>query len=85
MRKCVLVLFGRADDQPEAHVEILLVVLALIWNVRGVVNHDIERRVWEGHFRVVGHDLRPVREVNVEPIDRPLATSPKPSAVHRGI
>ena len=56
----IAVLFWRADDKPESHVEILFVILTLIRNVGWVVHHDVESVIPERHPRVVGRDVRPM-------------------------
>ena len=50
----------RLQDQTEAGIKILGLVLALVGNVRRVVNHHVEALVSKWHLPVVGHHRRPV-------------------------
>jgi hypothetical protein len=60
MSKSVLVLFRRSQYKPESHVEIFLIILSLIRNVRRVVHDDIHGFIPERHIRVVGDHIRVV-------------------------
>lgn len=81
----IAVLFWRSDDKSESHVEVLLVVLALIWDVRWIVHDYVECAVAEWHLGIVGREVGPMRNVDIKPKNWPGAPTPKPSTVHSGI
>jgi hypothetical protein len=82
MRKRVMVFLRRAQHQAEARVEVFLDVSALIRNVWRVIHHRIETSIPKRHCSVVSHQTGPVPGLDIQPDDRPLASSPEPSAVY---
>ena len=85
MRESVLVLLRGPQHESKPHVEVLLVVLALIGDVRRVVHDDIQGLITEGHFRVVGDHIRVVKNLDIQAQNRPLGAPPEPAAIDRGI
>ena len=85
VRKCVAILLRRPQHETEAGIEVLLIVLALVGNVRGIVHNDIEHPITKRHSRIVRYDLRLVPKLDIQPSDGPLAAPPKAPPVDRGV
>jgi len=58
--------FDERSTSPKPDIEILLVVLTLIRNVRRVVHDNIENLIPEGHGRVISDYIRLLENLDVE-------------------
>jgi len=73
----------RTESKP--NVKVLRPIRALVWNMRRIVNHDIECFVPERHSRIVTDDWGAMSLVYVHSNNRALASSPKATAVDGSI
>src|SRR5437588_12138736 len=62
-------------------IEVFLAVVTLIWDVRRIVDNDIEGRIPEGNVPVVGDDIGIVLGIDIQSDDSAGAPSPKPADV----
>src|ERR1700687_260839 len=85
VRKGVVVFLGRAQHQPEPCAEVLLVVFALIRDMRRVIHHHIKIPIPKGHLGIVSYDHGTMARVDIQPNYRALAIFPKATAIHGGI
>ena len=75
--------FGRSRAQPEAESKILLIILALVWNMGRIVHYDIKSAIGKRHVRVVPYDRGPMNRRNIQPDDFTFASVPESAAIYR--
>lgn len=75
----------RPFTQTKPHRKILLLIPALIGNVGGIINDDIEERILEGCACVICDDGGTVGTVCIQANNLSLTSSPEPTAVDCGV
>jgi hypothetical protein len=77
VREVVAVFQGRLEDQPKASIEILLLILALIGNVRWIIDNHVKAFILERHLAIIGNDVREEFLVNIDAYYLALTALPK--------
>src|SRR5712692_541056 len=85
MGKVISICSRRFEDEPESTIEVFRLVLALIWNMRGIVNNHVKRVVLERHVTVIRNNVRVKLRVNIQTHDLSLAPLPESPDVDGGI
>ncbi len=77
MGKVISICSRRFEDEPESTIEVFRLVLALIWNMRGIVNNHVKRVVLERHVAVIRNNVWMKLGINVQTHDLPFAALPE--------
>ena len=81
----VALLFRRLQRQAEAGIEVLGAVLALVRDMRRIVDDHVKAGILERHVRIVANHVGLVRRVDVHADDLPLQPPPETAPVDGGV
>lgn len=81
MSERIMVLLRGAKDQPEAAIEVLLLIPALVGDVRRIIDDHIERFVSEWNRGIVSHQIGAMAQLDINTDDRPAAAPPKSTVI----